>query len=1080
METKNNKEIIKLTCTVERVRFYKDQFGIIVCSIDRIKEGTPHLDKDGTLIFKGVMPQPIIGNAYNITAEYVEDPKWGKQYNILCMFSAIVFGEKDKKGQRKFLESIFTPLQVENMYEALDDPFLTLKEENVADLVKVRGCGLDTAVRWVHKFNANFYMGKIYTELEHFNLTNNMIKKLIERYRSPDLVIEKVKNNPYVLCNEVKGIGWKTADKIALDGGLELYSPLRIGAYIIYYLDNCGDNGNSWITPDELMGAILEEMGDDVPDPNISQAIQDLGNKLWWNSEKTKIGLKKYYDIEHKIAEELIRLRDAKSSIKYDKWEDTIKYVEFRQGWEFTEEQKLGIATGLKNNVTVITGAGGCVDCDTEYFNGFEWKKISEYQIGDKVLQYNEDGTAELVIPSRYIKKPSKKLYHFETKYGLDQCLSLDHNVVYRSCKGKMYNEPFEKIMKKQQTSGFHGRFLTTFNYEGKGINLTDNEIRLKVAIFADGTFFYDDVTNTKCRVHLKKDRKKQRLEKLLKLNNIIYDKRNSSAQGFNDYYFYTDSQDKHFPIEWYQCSKHQLKIIADEIGYWDSRYSTKNEYTTTCKKDADFIQFVFTSLGYRATIGIYNRVGQDYLTCNKIYQRKSVEYTVRYTTRTLVGLCTDRREHCIMTPITEYVPKDGYQYCFTVPSHMLVLRRNDKIFITGNCGKSSVVAGILEVLKNYSFAQAALSGRAASRLSEITETEGYTIHRLLGFPKGEKNGFTYHEDNPLSQDIIIIDEISMIDGFLFYNLLRAIKSGAKVFLLGDPAQLESIGCASVAFDMICSNEIPTITLTQIHRQAAKSAIITESIKVRNGTQLVEKDWVGTETRGELQDLTFNCYSDASNTYYEIMKTFAIDMATENFHILNTQIIAPIKSRGNACTYEINNAIQELYNPEDTKKKNTTIYSQGKPYILREGDKVINVVNNYKTEPPIYNGNIGIIQKFDVNEDGDEIMIVDFVGIGEVVLLKEFWSNIELAYAITTHKSQGSEFPHVIFGFDFSSYSLLSREMVYTGITRAKKKCTLIAQTGALRMAVSKAGVNIKQTHLQQCLYNVAHPKLIF
>lgn len=750
----SNKEIIKLTCSVEQVRYFKDQFGIIQCSVDKVKEGAPHFDKDGYLIFKGTMPQPIPGTMYNITAEYVQDPKWGDQYKIISMFSAIVFEENDKKGQRKFLTSIFTPLQVNSMYEALPDPYTALKEENISELVKIKGCGLKTAVRWANKFNEHYKIGKIYTELEHLNLTNNMIKKLIDKYKSPDLVIEKVKSDPYVLCNELNGVGWKTADKIALDGGLDPFSPKRIGAYMVYYLESCGENGNSWITPDEMMGAILEEIGDDVPDPNVTQAIHDLGDKLWWNTEKTKIGLKKYYDIELKIAKELIRLRDAKSPIKYENWEDTIKYIEFRQGWEFTDEQKEGIAVGLKNNVTVITGSGGT--------------------------------------------------------------------------------------------------------------------------------------------------------------------------------------------------------------------------------------------------------------------------------------------------------------------------------------GKSSLVAGILEVLKNYTFAQTALSGRAASRLSEITNAEGYTIHRLLGFPKGSRNGFEYHEDNPLEQDIIIVDEISMIDGFLFYNLLRAIKSGAKVFLLGDPGQLESIGCASVAYDVIHSAEIPTVTLTKIHRQAAKSAIITESIKVRNGVQLIEKEWTGTETRGELQDLDLICYSDASNTYYEIMKAFSKDLAKDDFHILENQVIVPLKNRGSACTYELNNAIQELYNPEDKRKASTTIFSQGKGYILREGDKVINTVNNYKTEPSIYNGNIGIIKKFAVNEDFDEVMIIDFVGIGEVELLKEYWGNIELAYAITTHKSQGSEFNHVIFGIDFSSYSLLGREMVYTGITRAKRKCTLIAQTGALRMAVCKSGVNIKQTHLQQCLYNVAHPKLIF
>ena len=165
----------------------------------------------------------------------------------------------------------------------------------------------------------------------------------------------------------------------------------------------------------------------------------------------------------------------------------------------------------------------------------------------------------------------------------------------------------------------------------------------------------------------------------------------------------------------------------------------------------------------------------------------------------------------------------------------------------------------------------------------------------------------------------------------------------------------------------------------------------------------------------------------------------------------------------------------------DSKKKEHAGFSNGKPYIIREGDKVMNVANNYKTNPPIYNGNIGIVRRFEYNEFLDEeVMVIDFKGIGTVFVPKDAWINIELGYAITCHKSQGDQAAHVIFGIDFTAYSLLSREMIYTGITRAKKRCDLIAQTGALRMAISKEGVSKKQTHLQQCLYDVAHPKLVF
>ena len=137
--------------------------------------------------------------------------------------------------------------------------------------------------------------------------------------------------------------------------------------------------------------------------------------------------------------------------------------------------------------------------------------------------------------------------------------------------------------------------------------------------------------------------------------------------------------------------------------------------------------------------------------------------------------------------------------------------------------------------------------------IAEITGEEGYSIHRLLKYPctdDGGKNGFTYHDETPLDVDIVIVDEISMVDAYLFYYLLRAIPSGAKLICLGDMGQLESIGCGNIAFDMINSPEIPTVYLSQVHRQAAASAIITEARRIRKVVQIVEKDCVGTETRG--------------------------------------------------------------------------------------------------------------------------------------------------------------------------------------------------------------------------------------
>lgn len=749
---------IKMTCSVERVIFYKEGWGIISVSPDKIREGTPQYDKYGYVTVKGVMPKLKPGDMINITADLVDDPRYGKQYNANSLFYTATFDDGDKNGQKKFLLSLFTSLQVKDMYEALDDPFTALKNKDAINLVKVKGCGMKTAMRWIERFEKNYHIIKIYTELEDYNLTNNMIERLMKRYKTPELVIEKVKNNPYILCTEVKGIGWAKADAIAMAGGIGRFDPKRIGAYILYYLESCGQEGMSWITPDELLGAIIEQLGEDVPDEPITEAIHNIEDKLWWNKEKTQIGLKKYYVVEEKIAKELIRIMKAKPKVKSpDNWKDIIKDLEQEQGWEYTDEQKEGISLALNNNIVLIQGLAGT--------------------------------------------------------------------------------------------------------------------------------------------------------------------------------------------------------------------------------------------------------------------------------------------------------------------------------------GKSTLVSALLRIWANYSYAQTSLSGRAASRMSEITGKEGFTIHRLLCYPKGdaEHQGFLFHENNPLEYDIYILDEISMVNAELFNFLLRAIPSGAKLICLGDYGQLESIGSGNIAYDMNQSAEIPSVILTQIHRQAEKSAMITESLKVRRGEQIIPKDWFGTEIRGQLEDLKLTCFSDASNTYYEVMKSFAELMIKDDFNIMDIQVISPIKTRGAASTYALNSSIQDLYNPREDKKKEIAITSFGNTYILREGDKVINVQNNYTLTPSIYNGNIGILQFFEKDEEEEEeYMVVDFLGIGRVKIPKDSWKNIELGYAITVHKFQGSQARNVIFAVDYSSYSLLTRELIYTAMTRASKFLHVISQTSALRYAVSKESISNKQTHLQQCLYDLTHPTYVF
>lgn len=391
-----------------------------------------------------------------------------------------------------------------------------------------------------------------------------------------------------------------------------------------------------------------------------------------------------------------------------------------------------------------------------------------------------------------------------------------------------------------------------------------------------------------------------------------------------------------------------------------------------------------------------------------------------------------------------------------------------------GGTGKTSIVDGLLYIMKGLKAATCALAGKAAARIADITGEESYTIHRLLGW---EGRDFKYNSQNPLELDLVIVDEISMIGGSLFLSLLRAIKSGTKIILLGDDGQLESIGECKVGSDLIRSGLVPSIFLTQIHRQAAKSGIITESINVRHGIQITPKDYAGTDIRGELHDLVIDSFSDASNTYYKTLQHFSREYEDIQ-DIMEVQVITALREKGAASAKIINDAIQSMYNPTEPGKPEIVL--SGK--TIRLGDKVINRKNQYRVENiygkicPVYNGNMGIVKE--IRKETKEA-VIDFVNVGTIVMGYAELQTVELGYAITCHSSQGSQFERVIVSMDYSAYVLLSREFVYTAITRASKKCILAVQNSALRYAIGHEGTSEKNTHLPQLLYEKIHPEKI-
>lgn len=367
--------------------------------------------------------------------------------------------------------------------------------------------------------------------------------------------------------------------------------------------------------------------------------------------------------------------------------------------------------------------------------------------------------------------------------------------------------------------------------------------------------------------------------------------------------------------------------------------------------------------------------------------------------------------------------------------------------------GKTAVIKGIIEVLQMHQktlkdvmdleYATCALSGKASQRIQESTGLESFTMHRLLGY--NPRLGWVFNEDNRLSKDVIVLDEASMVNSQLFYYLIRAIEDGAKLIITGDTAQLEPIGVGNVLVDILSNGKVPSVELTIVHRQAQKSGILSNANLVREGFGFVDKNDYKRSRLGELKDL----YMYPAKNGEKVL-SYVIQIAQKyDGDIMDFQVLTPMKSKGQLSTQPLNNELQKIFNA-DPSNIDESRKIERKHNTLLEGDKVIINGNNY--DKGVFNGTMGIIEYIDKSNEGE--IIIDFEGVGRITFKKEELGQIDLGYCITIHKSQGSQWKYVVLAFDYSSYILLNRQLVYTGMTRASQALFFPVELKALQYAI--------------------------
>jgi exodeoxyribonuclease V alpha subunit len=404
-----------------------------------------------------------------------------------------------------------------------------------------------------------------------------------------------------------------------------------------------------------------------------------------------------------------------------------------------------------------------------------------------------------------------------------------------------------------------------------------------------------------------------------------------------------------------------------------------------------------------------------------------------------------------VESAITDAEKKSNFRLAVEQRKAVTMALQNKFMILTGGpgTGKTTIVKTIIDVFSKYTreIHLAAPTGRAAQKMQDATGLEAKTIHRLLEFSPSGK--FKYNKDKPLPSDLLILDESSMIDTTLFYHLLNAVPARATVIMVGDVDQLPSVGAGNVLKDIINSGVVPVARLTEIFRQARDSSIITSAHEINHGRFPV------LTPRKKPDDFYFIEDQEPELVFKRIIALVSRHIPERlGYNPVNQiQVLSPMR-RGGLGVESLNSALQDSLNPADRQKPE--IVRGGSSFRLR--DKVMQIKNNYEKE--VFNGDIGNIVSIDHEEKELAILfdqrrvVYDFMDLDELVL----------AYAVTIHKAQGSEYPVVVIPVTTQHYIMLQRNLLYTGVTRGKKMVILVGTKKALGIAVRNNSMNTRHT----------------
>jgi ATP-dependent exoDNAse (exonuclease V) alpha subunit len=1091
---------------LERIIFLNEENHYTIAELrPEAGRGVPSApEKPEPVTIVGPLPGVQCGETLRLTGEWTRHAEHGAQFKIASFTSEL---PSSVYGIRKYLGSGLVhgigKVYANKIVDAFGtDTFRVLSEES-GKLRKVPGIGKVRAASIKSAWDEQRALREIHIFLQTYGVTTSQCVRIVKKWGGEAQRL--LRAEPYRLAREIDGIGFKTADRIAINLGFANDAAPRLDAGLLYALQTLEEDGHTGYPRAELVAhaANLLETSAERIEARIDAlvAAKDLvehGGTIPQSAVRNPnsfLQLTVNDRAERKIADVVRRLHAVPSGLPSIKVDAAIDWAQQKAGFEFHPLQRAALGHALRHKCSILTGGPGTGKAQPLHAkvltpDGFS--PIGKLRPGDKVisaegmiatvrsvhpqgvkpvyrLSFSDGRACECcgdhlwkvwtrtsvwsptkrkkirsrgwrVVPLSYVRRRLNEQRSESERMGvplLAPCLSLPNLPL--PC------DPY--VLGALIGDGNLGEavLLTTTDPEllARVANLVSPlGVRLKsVTLHGAPTITYRLVAAGKGRANPLRDA-------IVRLGLAV------------------NSEAKFIPPEYFGASYAQrmelIRGLLDTDGTVDKLGNVS--FTTCSHRLAKDFQALAWSVGCIATLGAtkkptfthrgVKKTGRDAYTIFVQHPEPAALFTLSRKKRRTVRLNPRKRfAHRVrIVSITPIEPQECV--CISVDAQSGLYITDDYV-VTHN---TTILRALVDILKakKARVTLAAPTGRAAQRLAETTGGFASTIHRLLGTDHA-RGGFEHNESKPLATDFLIVDESSMLDTRLAAALLQAVPARAHLLLVGDIDQLPSVGAGNVLKDLIATERVPVTRLQFVYRQGKESAIVTTAHAINEGVNTPPPVVAEVAKAQAWSDLNFIAAAGPEDALAKVIELCAkfIPAHFKWFDpVADVQVLAPMH-KGVAGVANLNAQLQAALNGHARGLK--TVSGEYRP-----GDKVIQLRNNY--DKNLFNGDIGAVTAIDGVKGA---LTADFDGERHTFERGEF-GDLGLAYCCSIHKSQGSEYPVVIVVLLKAHFLMLQRNLIYTAITRGRKKVFVVGEPAAWGMAVRNAESKFRHTHLCQ------------